>query len=258
MTLPQIRVGTSGWDYWHWKGLFYPHDLPRSEWLRHYQAKFNTVELNASFYRSVRTSTFARWREASPEGFLWAVKAHRAITHLTRLREKDPLEKFLESVEGLGAGLGVILFQLPPSLKFESKPAQRFLGWLPEGKRYAVEPRHKSWLEEEPLELLAKHGVALCIADSGGRFPSGEHVTADFVYLRFHGGERLYASRYAEEQMRVWAEKLAAWEQPAFVYFNNDFHGYAVENAVELKQAVAELGSKAAARPRVKAKRAGK
>jgi uncharacterized protein YecE (DUF72 family) len=115
---------------------------------------------------------------------------------------------------------------------------ERFLGWLPPGTRYAIEPRHTSWFGRDARELLEQHGVALVIADSGGRFPSGEYLTADFAYLRFHGAEQLYASRYTVEEMRAWAVKLLEWKRPAFVYFNNDYHGYAVENAIELKEAV--------------------
>jgi uncharacterized protein YecE (DUF72 family) len=241
MALPEIRIGTSGWTYWHWKNVLYPAGLPRSAWLACYQARFNTLELNSSFYHMPRPSTFARWREASPQEFLWTVKANRQITHYTRLADRAPLDKFLAAAGAMGEALGVILFQLPPSLKFDAEGVARFLGWLPEGMRYAVEPRHKTWFDPAALGLLEQHRVALCIADSGGRFFSGEHATADFIYVRFHGGERLYASRYTLDQMRAWAGKLVAWGRPAFVYFNNDFHGYAVENALELKQAVGEL-----------------
>jgi len=256
MSRPEIRVGTSGWNYWHWADVFYPQDLPRSQWFAYYQSKFDTLELNASFYRLPRASTFARWSEASAKDFRWAVKAHRSVTHFTRLAEREPVEKFLAAAERLGKKLGVVLFQLPPSLKFDAQVVRRFLGWLPEGKRYAIEPRHATWFEPQALKVLERGGVALCIADSGGRFPSGEHLTADFTYLRFHGGERLYASRYSPEQMAAWAEKLVAWKQPAFVYFNNDFHGYAVKNALELKQGVTELERHEALRPQ--AARAGK
>jgi len=240
MAPPEIRIGTSGWRYGHWKGVFYPQGLPGAEWLAYYQSRFDTVELNASFYHVPRATTLARWLETSPEDFLWSLKAHRAITHFTRLASREPLEKFLGAAGGLGHGLGVVLFQLPPSLKFDARVAKRFLGWLPKGTRYAVEPRHVTWFSEQALGLLRQHDVALCIADSGGRFPSYECLTAEFVYLRFHGGERLYASRYSKEQMSQWVEKLAAWRRPAFVYFNNDFHGYAAENAAELKQELAQ------------------
>ncbi len=244
MALPHIRVGTSGWNYGHWKGVFYPADLPSARWLAYYQSRFNTVELNASFYREVRPSTYQRWKEGSPELFLWAVKAHRAITHYTRLASREPLQRFLESVEVLGEGLGVILFQLPPSLQFDARVFAQFLGWLPEGLRYAVEPRHPTWFTPDALLLFERGDVALCIADSGTRFPCADRPTAAFAYLRFHGGERLYASRYTREEIHAWAEKLAAWKLPAFVYFNNDYEGHAVENAEELKQELARLESR--------------
>ena len=193
MLRPEICIGTSGWNYWHWTGLFYPKDLPRSpepygsgrsRWLEYYQSKFDTLELDASFYRLTHAATFARWKQASPKAFLWAVKAHRGITHFARLKEREPLQKFLAAAKELGEQPGVILFQLPPSLKFDARVVGCFLSWLPEGKRYAIEPRHASWLESKPLELLARHHVALAIADSGGRFPSGEHLGGE-------GGEGL-------------------------------------------------------------------
>ncbi len=143
----------------------------------------------------------------------------------------------------------MILFQLPPSLKFDARAVGRFLGWLPKGWRYALEPRHRTWFEAKAVELLERHRVALCIAESGGRYPSGEHLTAPFTYLRFHGGEPLYASRYPAEQMRAWAQKLVSWKRMALVYFNNDFHGYAVENARELKEEVARPLEGASAQP---------
>ncbi len=117
MNRPEIHVGTSGWNYWHWMRVFYPEDLPRRQWLAYYQSKFNTLELNASFYHLPRSTTFARWGDASSKGFLWSVKAHRGITHFTQLAEHEPVEKCLAAMEGLGEKLGVILFQLPPSLK---------------------------------------------------------------------------------------------------------------------------------------------
>jgi len=256
MAGPAICVGTSGWNYGHWTRLFYPEELPRSRWLAYYQSKFDTLELNASFYRLPQPSTFVRWQQNSPAGFLWAVKAYRGITHFARLGEREPLQKFLAAVEGLSSRLGVILFQLPPSLRFDARVVARFLGWLPEGRRYAIEPRHASWFEPQALKLLERSGVALCIAESGGRFPSGEQLTAEFVYLRFHGWEQLYASRYSRPQLRAWAERLVEWNRPAFVYFNNDFHAYAVQNALELRQELSRLLGRAT-QQKARAQRAG-
>ncbi len=253
----EIRIGTSGWNYRHWRGRFYPEKLPSREWLAHYQREFSTVELNASFYRTVRRSTWERWRQQSPEGFVWAVKAHRQITRFTRLRKRAPLRQFLQSVETLADRLGVILFQLPPSLKFEARVVKRFLGWLPEGKRYAIEPRHKSWFTKKPLSLLRRHGVALCMADCGTRYPSAQKVTADFIYVRLHGREELYRSRYTPAQLRTWARKLVKWKKPAYVYFNNDFQGYAIENARTLRRQVRRLLKSSGRRSRGKQRGTG-
>lgn len=240
-TAEEIRIGTSGWSYGHWRGRFYPRELPARQWLAYYQRRFSTVELNASFYRRIRPSTWARWRQQSPPGFLWAVKAHREITHQTRLQRRTPLRRFLQSVAALGDRLGAILFQLPPSLSFDARVVKRFLGWLPPGLRYAVEPRHRSWFAKQPLALLRRQGVALCMADCGRRFPSARVVTADFVYIRFHGREQLYRSRYTPAQLAVWARSLVRWKKPAFVYFNNDFQGHAIANARTLRQQVRRL-----------------
>lgn len=233
---PAIRVGTSGWDYDHWVGRFYPIALPRARRLWFYQQTFDTVELNASFYHMPRAARCLAWRRASPEGFLWSVKAHRLITHRGRLERLEPLETFLEAVDALGPHLGVVLFQLPPTLRFREATVAQFLAWLPSGGRYAIEPRHPSWFAPPALTLLAEHRVSLVISESGGHWPSAQVLTADFVYVRFHGSPRLYASRYSRAELRRWAAKLLGWNRPAFVYFNNDFAGYAVANALELKR----------------------
>lgn len=247
MKLDRIRVGTSGWNYWHWAGIFYPEGLARARWLDYYMQRFSTLELNASFYRMHTPATYARWRDQSPHGFLWSLKASREITHLRRLREvAQPLRKFFASADALGERLGVILFQLPPTLKFDPAVAQAFFKQLPSGYRYALEPRHASWLEKAALDLLAHHRVALCIADSGGRYPMGEELTSDFVYMRLHGPKEMYASEYSPEQIALWTQKLKKWRLSGFVYFDNDFHGYAVRNALALEQAL--TGERAKAR----------
>lgn len=229
----EVHVGTSGWDYDHWEGVLYPPGLARAQRLRFYQSVFDTVELNASFYRLPPGRMFARWRELSPAGFVWSVKAHRSITHWGRLERREVLMEFLERVAELGDRLGVVLFQLPPTLRFEPAVAERFLAWLPAG-RYAIEPREPGWLRRPALALLARHGVALAISDSSGRWPTRAVVTAPFVYVRLHGGPRLYATRYPIAELRRWARRLRRWARPAFVYFNNDYAGYAVENARQL------------------------
>jgi len=235
----KIYIGTSGWTYSHWKGVFYPADFFERKWLEYYAKHFDTVELNASFYRLPRAQTFINWRERTPENFLFAVKASRFITHVKRLNDcKEPWEVFISRVKKLKEKLGPILFQLSPSMKVDIKRLESFLKILPKDYRYAVEPRHESWFDEEIYKILKKYNVALCIADSP-EFPTAEVVTADFIYIRFHGGKILYGSRYNKKEMQEWAQKIKKWTKAGLdvhAYFNNDASGYAVENAEELKK----------------------
>jgi uncharacterized protein YecE (DUF72 family) len=215
--------------------VVYPPKLPSTRWLSQYQQTFRSVELNASFYRLPKFETFASWRSASPQGFLWAAKAHRGITHFTRLRRQQNLTTYFRAIEGLGESLGVVLFQLPPTLVFDLQTVSRFLSWLPDHPRFAIEARHPSWFVPAALELLNQHQVSLAITDSGGRYPSAELFTTNFTYLRFHGPGQMYGSCYTQEQMRQWARKLLNWNLPAFVYFNNDLEGHAFRNALQLR-----------------------
>jgi uncharacterized protein YecE (DUF72 family) len=235
--MPRIFVGTSGWTYDHWRGPFYPQGLAKTRWLDYYARAFLTVEVNATFYRSMKPSTFEKWRQATPDGFLWSIKANRFITHLKRLRDvADPLKSFLESVNPLDTKLGAILFQLPPSLAFDKDLIQSFCELLPQSIRYSLEARHISWVCREALFCLRKSGVAWCISDTAGRYPYLETVTADFAYIRLHGSRSLCASRYTEEELKAWATKVRGFGVDAFVYFDNDFMGYAPTNALQLKE----------------------
>lgn len=232
-----IRIGTSGWNYDHWKGVFYPQKLPKTRWLAHYSSILSTVEVNATFYRDMKPSTFEKWRENTPREFVWAVKANRFITHVKRLQNTtDSLKKFFASVDVLGDKLGVVLFQLPPSLAFDAPIFDSFCSQLPRGKRYTLEARHPSWTAKEALNYLEKNSVAWCISDTAGRYPYLEAVTADFIYIRLHGSTMLYASEYTEEELAAWAEKIRTWNRDTFVYFDNDFMGYAPRNAQRLRE----------------------
>lgn len=232
-----IRIGTSGWTYSHWKGLFFPEDCPKSRWLEYYAEHFDTVELNATFYRLPKLKTFENWNTRTPDHFLWAVKASKYITHTKRLKEPtEPLERFHRPAFGLGEKLGPILFQLPPSLSFDKNTIQVFCQSLNPSQRYALEVRHPSWMDEQAFSILKAYNIALCIADTAGRYPYHETITADFVYIRLHGSQKLYASDYSEGELVTWAHKLRAWETDAYVYFDNDFGGYAVKNAGRLKE----------------------
>lgn len=233
----EFRIGTSGWTYPHWKVVFYPEELPSSRWLDFYTKQFDTVELNASFYRQPTHTTFENWKNKTPSGFVWSVKANRYITHLKKLRNvKDSLKRFYEAASGLDGKLGVILFQLPPSFRSDRDVFAEFITLLPPTYRVAFEFRHASWLCKEIYELLRENNAAFCISDTAGRYPYAEELTADFVYLRLHGSRILYGSDYSEDELSAWAVKIRNWGKSAYVYFDNDYMGYAVQNALRLKE----------------------
>ncbi len=238
--MSELRVGTSGWQYKHWKGRFYPADLPTSEWLSYYTRHFDTVELNNPFYRQPERKTFEKWRRAVPDEFLFSVKLNRFITHLKRLNiEANSVERSYGTLAGLGPKAAVVLVQLPPRMKFDEERAGRFFKLVaPRRRRHAIEPRDASWFTDDALAFLRRRNIALVIGDTP-RWPTHVAVTADFVYLRFHGPERLYASNYSDDVLREWAQRIRAWRgegRDVFAYFNNDEQGFAVKNALRLRE----------------------
>ncbi len=243
----RILIGTSGYNYPHWwGGVFYPSDLPQRKWLEFYSEHFDTVELNVSFYRLPGKEIFEGWYRKTPKNFIFAVKGSRYITHMKRLKEcRDPLVLFFENASALKEKLGVVLWQLPPRFKFQKERLEEFcvlLSTLPRSKavRHAFEFRDHSWFSNEAFRILEEFHFAFCIAHGSG-LPPVERVTSDFVYLRFHGGEVLYASNYSDEELGKWAEKIRTWEKKkkwVFTYFNNDAYGFAVRNALTLKKIV--------------------
>ncbi len=235
--MQQVHVGTSGWNYDHWQGPFYPEGLARTRRLEWYARTFSAVEVNATFYRSMRPSTFEKWAQTTPGGFVWAVKASRFITHIRRLRDADQaLSLFLESLAPLGTKLGPVLFQLPPSLAFDPAVVKTFLGLLPRGRRYTLEARHESWVGDDALACLRDANVAWCISDTAGRYPSREAVSADFAYIRLHGSKRLYTSCYSERELARWAEKILNFGVDTYVFFDNDCEAHAPANARRLRE----------------------
>ncbi len=243
--MARFWIGTSGWHYYHWKGRFYPQDLPAQQWLSFYAQRFPTVELNASFYRQPRGSSWDMWRRTAPEGFLFAVKANRFITHIKRLDDcADPLSRFLEGARRLGDRLGPVLYQMPPSFHRTEENVRRlesFLPLLPDGLMHAFEFRHKSWFEDDTLAQLRRHGVAFCSFDMVG-LECPLAATARYAYVRFHGSEALYASNYTEEMLADWAARLRELGRDVddvFAYFNNDAWGFAAANAATLKTLLA-------------------
>lgn len=231
-----LRVGTSGYHYDHWSGSFYPADLAKKDWFAHYGRHFDTVEINNTFYRLPPAHVFDAWRDAAPRGFCYAVKFSRYGTHLKRLLEPaQPIRLFLERAERLGAALGPILVQLPPHWHADFERLENFLKRLPSAHRWVVEFRDPSWLAERAFELLMRYNVALCIHDMLRDHP--RRITADFTYLRFHG--RRYGGSYSPQALSVQARQIRAFLKRGLdvhVYFNNDQHGYAVENGLALKR----------------------
>ena len=228
-------IGTSGWQYRHWRTRYYPPGLAQARWLEHYAADFDTVELNASFYHLPRRATFESWAARTPAGFVFAVKASRYLTHARRLRDPhEPVERFMEAASGLGERLGPVLLQLPPSLERDVAALEQTLEAFPSGVRLAVEPRHASWFTDEVRVALARHGAALCLADRRGPL-TPEWRTADWAYLRLHEGVSPPRPCYDARALRPWAERLARlWPGSAdrFVYFNNDPAACAVRDAI--------------------------
>jgi uncharacterized protein YecE (DUF72 family) len=236
--MARLFIGTSGWNYPHWRSVFYPSELTQRQWLQYYVQFFNCVELNVTFYRLVQKKTFQNWRKQTPKDFYFIVKGSRFITHIKRLKSvKESLDLFLNNALGLKDKLAALLWQLPPSFKKDIACLEPFLKLLKKTKiRQVFEFRNESWFDAETYALLKKYNVCLCIAHSS-RFPCVKEVTADFIYLRFHGGESLYSSNYSQQELGDWAEFARSVKvKDIFAFFNNDACGYAVRNAKQFRQ----------------------
>lgn len=245
----RVRIGTSGWIYRHWRGNFYPPDLPVRSWFAYYARHFDTVEINNSFYRLPSEATFVAWRRQAPPHFLYAVKASRFLTHMKKLKDpEEPLRLLLGRARQLGPHLGPILYQLPPHWKCDIERLRPFLKVLPRGLTHVFEFRDASWFNEQVRAALTDAGVSFCIHDMRD-CGCPTWVTGAAVYLRFHGPtEAAYAGRYDLGHLRRWAGRIRRWQRAGhdvYVYFNNDDRGYAVMNACELRQL---LGDKPATR----------
>ncbi len=239
--MPSVRVGTSGWIYKHWRGVFYPAGLPQRRWLEFYAEHFDTVEVNFSFYRLPERATFESWRRRAPPGFAFAVKGSRFITHLKQLHEpEEHVALFFERVAGLGDAVGPVLWQLPPRLRRDDARLAAFLAVLPAGFQNAIEFRHESWLAEPVFDLLSAHGVALCIPDHP-HLPQALRLTAGWTYLRFHygGGDHDTDGDYPPAELEAWAGRIRRFQAEGaavWAYFNNDWRGYAIRNALALRE----------------------
>ncbi|MBN1417122.1 MAG: DUF72 domain-containing protein [Bacteroidales bacterium] len=245
--ISNLFTGTSGWSYQHWSGIFYPKDIKPAAYLEYYITQFDCVELNSSFYHLPLNKTVEGWIRRTPDTFRFCPKLSRYITHQLRLvNVEEPLARFFEVFASMRTRLGPVLIQLPPGLAFDKTRMNNFMSLLKEkygGYRIAIEVRHKSYITDDFFELLAQFGTAFAIADSGKRFPYFETVTTDFVYMRLHGREKLYASDYSEETLHEYAGKIKQWMKEGkevWAFFNNDFGGFAVKNALRLQEMVRE------------------
>jgi uncharacterized protein YecE (DUF72 family) len=284
--MPDLRIGISGWTYPGWRGVFYPEGLAHRRELEHASSLLRSIEINGSFYSLQRPSSYKKWAEQTPEGFVFAVKGGRFITHMKKLRDvESALANFFASgVLRLGPKLGPILWQFPPQLPFIPERFRAFLELLPRtqtdaaalaerttiplpdriwteaeyhgGMRHAFEVRHPSFLTPEFMDLLAEHNAAFVQADTAGKWPYAEDLTADFVYVRLHGAEQLYTSGYSDEQLDWWASRIRSWrighdpedavkvrptpsdgrERDVYVYFDNDAKVHAPFDALRLAQ----------------------
>ncbi|RMG67732.1 MAG: DUF72 domain-containing protein [Nitrospirae bacterium] len=240
--MAEVRVGCSGFMYNHWRGVFYPEDIPKGKWFDYYTTRFDTVELNVTFYRLPKPSSFKRWYSNSPEGFCFSLKGSRLITHLKRLKGvEEPLENLLSLSSLLREKLSVMLWQFPPGMERDLQALEEFLKLLKKWKiRSAFEFRNPSWIDREVTELLKHHGQSYCQAD-WPEFNLDLPVTADFIYIRRHGQGGRYNSCYTDEQLKADAKRIRGYLKKGldvYIYFNNDAHGYAPKNATTLKELI--------------------
>ncbi len=230
-----LRIGTSGYHYEHWRGIFYPEDISHAEWFSHYAKHFDTVEINNTFYRLPPPSVFRGWREQAPWGFCYALKFSRYGSHITRLKKpRAIIGKFLNRAKHLGDFLGPILVQLPPKWKANPERLAAFLQAAPKNFRWTVEFRDSSWLCQEVYNILNEHGAALCIHDMIENHP--RLLTSGWTYLRFHGDR--YTGSYSAHKLSAearWIKQQVGDGKDVFAYFNNDAQGYAVQNATDLR-----------------------
>ncbi|MFO7956085.1 MAG: DUF72 domain-containing protein [Candidatus Brocadiia bacterium] len=233
-----FRVGTSGWQYDHWSGRFYPDDLPKDEWFGYYAQHFDTVEVNNTFYHLPEPETFDDWFEQAPEGFCYVLKFSRYGTHLKHLKDpEDTIGLFMERARRLGPTLGPILVQLRPNWHVNVERLAGFLEAAPEDQRWAVEFRDETWLCDEVFDLLREHEAALCIHDMIEDHP--REVTADWVYLRYHGADTWgdYSHQALSAQAQIIQDYLDRGLD-VYAYFNNDANAYSVSNATDLRRYV--------------------
>jgi uncharacterized protein YecE (DUF72 family) len=236
----RVRIGCSGWNYRDWRDVVYPKGLPARRWLEHYASLFDTVEVNNTFYRLPSRQAVEAWAKETPRDFLFAVKASRYLTHMKRLTDMGPgVERFYERIAPLAEGgkLGPVLWQLPANFRRDDDRLASALDQLPPG-RHCIEFRHPSWFTNEVYALLRRHRVALVIGDHPERPFQTHALTATWTFIRFHYGKRGRKGNYSSAELDTWRRRIARWRSSVevYAYFNNDWSGYAVRNALELRK----------------------
>ncbi len=242
--MERVWVGTSGWSYDHWRSVFYPEELPTSERLRFYCQRFNTVEVNSSFYHLPLETTFRRWGEATPDDFIFSVKGSRYVTHIKKMVDpKEAVDRLLGRAALLGSKLGPILWQVPPQLKRDDARLEGILRCLPSDLANVFEFRHKSWFCSDVHRLLERYDASFCCVSSPD-LVTDLVTTGKAGYMRMHGEGGWYSSNYTQEQLELWAARISEGFsdcERSFVYFNNDANAYAVANAVQMRKLLEKL-----------------
>mgnify|MGYP006300177017 CR=1 FL=1 len=234
-------IGCSGYHYSDWKEKFYPQQLQKKEWLKFYARHFNTVEINNTFYKMPQKKDLEAWREQTPSDFLFTLKANRYFTHQKKLKTdgdfKDRFNTFIELAEGMGDQLGCILWQLPGNLHKNAEKIEKLCELFNRKNRHVIEFRHQSWFDDEIYKVLSRHNVTFCIISAPGDLPEECRATSNCAYLRLHGKNEWYNYHYSGSELKSWAERLKQLKNidRLFVYFNNDQHAHAVDNAKTLK-----------------------
>jgi len=236
-----IRIGTSGWYYSHWSGLFYPAKLPKTKWFQYYAKHFDSVEVNNTFYQLPKQQSVKKWYVQAPKNFIYTVKANRYITHIKRLKDTpEALERFFKTVDLLKQKLGPVLYQLPPSLQKDLDLLGGFIRLLPKNRIAVFEFRHESWYSEDTFELLNQFNVGFCVHDMPAK-QTPRIITGNIIYIRFHSSTGRYSGNYTKSALKNrvhWLKKQNKKARRIYIYFNNDFNAFAVENAKQIKEQI--------------------
>jgi uncharacterized protein YecE (DUF72 family) len=239
----KFHIGTSGWCFKDWVGVFYPKNLKTSDWLNYYSKIFSCIEINSSFYRLPKKETVHNWINKVPKDFLFCVKMSRYLSHIKRLREpEEPLERFFGIFEPMKKQMGPILIQLPKTVQFDPVVTENFYKLLHEKyseQQFAMEVRHESWLTEKSYGLMRDYNINFVISQSGQHFPYVEIITTKNIYFRFHGPGSLYDSKYTNAEMKKFSLLFKEWMQQGhelWIFFNNDWYGYGIENGLQLEE----------------------